>query len=93
MTWFEYNFLFVLAAGGKADPATLGDHGTAGYAQRARFYAVSASARLGYAKRVAGYIIFLAETTGLAPAERCSEARRVLDATGTWDGFLADIAG
>lgn len=93
MTWFEYNFLFVLAAGGKAEQAALGDHGAAGYAQRARFYAVSESARLGYAKRVAGYIIFLAETTGLAPAERCSEARRVLDATGTWDGFLADIAG
>ena len=93
MTWFEYNFLFVLAADGKAEPAALGDHGVAGYAQRARFYAVSEQARLGYAKRVAGYILFLAETTGLATEERCAEARTLLASVGTWDGFLADIAG
>jgi len=93
MTWFEYNFLFVLAAGGRSDVESLGDHGNEGYAQRARFYAISDSTRLAYAKRVADYIIFLAETTGLAPAERCAVARKQLASTGTWDGFLADIAG
>ncbi len=92
MTWFEYNFLFVLAAGGRAEVAALGDHGEAGYAQRARFYAVSAQARLGYAKRVAEYIVFLAETTGLAPAGRCAEARQRLAATTAWPDFLASIA-
>jgi hypothetical protein len=92
MTWFEYNFLFVLAAGGRADASALGDHGEAGYAQRARFYAVSEQARLGYAKRVAEYIVFLAETTGLVPVERCAQARQSLEATTTWPEFLAAIA-
>jgi hypothetical protein len=41
MTFFEYNFLYVLAAGGKPEKAALGDHSPAGYQQRARFYAIS----------------------------------------------------
>jgi hypothetical protein len=93
MTWFEYNFLFVLAAGGKAEKAALGDHGPAGYRQRARFYAVSPEARLNYARNVADYIIFLAETTGLADAARCAQARARLAATADLAGFTAAIAG
>ena len=31
MFFFEYNFLFVLAAGGRAEKAALGDHSAAGY--------------------------------------------------------------
>ena len=61
MFFFEYNFLYVLAAGGRADKSALGDHSPAGYAQRARFYAISADARLRYSKAVAGYIVFLAQ--------------------------------
>jgi hypothetical protein len=78
MTFFEYNFLYVLAAGGKPEKAALGDHTAAGYAQRARFYAISPEARLIYSKGVAAYLIFLAETTGLAPAGRCAAARKLL---------------
>jgi hypothetical protein len=92
MTFFEYNFLFVLAAHGKAEKAALGDHGPAGYSQRARFYAISNEGRLRYAKNVAAYLIFLAENTGLASASRCAEARRKLDATATFEEFLAAIA-
>lgn len=88
MTWFEYNFLFVLAAGGSADPAALGDHGPAGYRQRARFYAVSARTRFAYARNVAAYLVFLAESTGLAPAAACAEARRRLEAARTLDDLL-----
>ena len=58
----------VLAGGGRADKAALGDHTPAGYRQRARFYAISDEGRLRYAQDVARYICFLAETTGLAPA-------------------------
>ncbi len=63
MFFFEYNFLYVLAAGGRPEKAALGDHSAAGYAQRARFYAVSPEARLRYAQGVAGYLVFLAEHT------------------------------
>ncbi len=66
MFFFEYNFLYVLAAGGRPEKSALGDHTPAGYAQRARFYAISPEARLRFAKRVAAYLVFLAETTGLA---------------------------
>jgi hypothetical protein len=90
--FFEYNFLFVLAAGGRPEKAALGDHTAAGYAQRARFYAISPSARLLYAKGVAGYILFLAEHTGLVPAERCAAARALLERTQTYDEFLGDIS-
>jgi len=92
MTWFEYNFLFVLAAGGRADPAALGDHGADGYRQRARFYAVSAQARLAYLRNVAAYVIFLADTTGLAGAGICAAATVRLSRPTTLEAFLADIA-
>lgn len=76
--WFEYNFLFVLAANGRSDKAALGDHSPAGYRQRARFYQISQQARALYAKNVASYLIFLAETTGIAPATVCAKARAQL---------------
>jgi hypothetical protein len=89
MFWFEYNFLYVLAAGGST--SRLGDHGPAGYAQRARFYAVSPQARLGFARNVAGYILFVAETTGLASAAAVGAARRKLEALRDHDAFLRDL--
>jgi hypothetical protein len=89
MFFFEYNFLYVLAAGGST--SRLGDHGAAGYAQRARFYGVSDEARLLYAKGVAGYILFLAETTGLAPAARVASARERLAALTDHDAFERDL--
>jgi hypothetical protein len=92
MLFFEYNFLFVLAAGGRAQKAALGDHSPAGYAQRARFYGISPEAKLLYAKGVAGYLVFLAEHTGLAPAERCAAVRTLLAAAGTYDEFVAEIS-
>lgn len=93
MFWFEYNFLFVLAAGGKAEKSALGDHSPAGYRQRERFYSISAEGRLNFAANVARYILFLCETTGLAPAERCEAARAKLDSYADFDAFLADIGG
>ena len=92
MFWFEYNFLFVLAAGGRSATAALGDHGPAGYAQRARFYAISPVGRLGYLRRVAEYLLFLAETTGQAPAVVCAAAKARLAAYRAPEDFLADIA-
>ncbi|HEX6766173.1 MAG TPA: tagaturonate epimerase family protein [Polyangiaceae bacterium] len=92
MFWFEYNFLFVLAADGRAEKAALGDHGRAGYRQRARFYAVSPAGRLGYAKNVAEYLCFLAETTGQAPSEACARAKKKLGAYTSYDALVADIA-
>ena len=92
MIFFEYNFLYVLAAGGRPEKAALGDHTPAGYAQRARFYAVSAEARLRYAQRVAGYLIFLSENTGLASKERCAASRKLLEGYATLDAMLNDIS-
>ena len=92
MFFFEYNFLYVLAAGGRPDKTALGDHSPAGYAQRARFYAISPEARLNYSKGVASYIVFLAETTGLVPAERCAAARARLAGYTTLDAMLDDIS-
>jgi hypothetical protein len=89
MFWFEYNFLYVLAAGGAT--SRLGDHGPAGYAQRARFYAVSAEARLDYARNVADYLLFLTETTGLAEAGRVAPARKKLASFADYDAFLRDL--
>jgi len=92
MFWFEYNFLFVLAAAGKADKSALGDHSPAGYQQRARFYAISDEGRLNFSKNVASYIVFLAENTGLASAERCAGARKLLERYSTLDQMLADVS-
>ena len=92
MFWFEYNFLFVLAAGGRAEKKALGDHMPAGYQQRARFYAISDEGRLNFARGIARYIIFLAENTGLAPAARCAAARQLLDRYTNIGDFLADIS-
>lgn len=92
MFFFEYNFLYVLAAGGRADKASLGDHTPAGYAQRARFYSISSEARLLYAKGVARYLVFLAEHTGLAPQARCQAAGVLLDRYATLEAMLADIS-
>jgi hypothetical protein len=92
MIFFEYNFLYVLAAGGRPEKAALGDHSPAGYAQRARFYAVSAEARLRFAQRIAAYLIFLAENTGLASKERCAAASRLLAGYTTLDAMLNDIS-
>lgn len=92
MTFFEYNFLYVLAADGKPEKAALGDHSPAGYRQRARFYAVSPEARLLFAKRIAAYLIFLAENTGLASQERCAGASKLLASYATLDAMLNDIS-
>jgi len=92
MFFFEYNFLFVLAAGGRPEKSALGNHKAPGYSQRARFYSISPEARLLYAKGVAGYIIFLAETTGLAAAERCAGARSLLGRTTSYEAFLGEIS-
>lgn len=92
MFFFEYNFLYVLAAGGKAEKSALGDHTAAGYAQRARFYAVSDEARLLFSKRIAAYLVFLAENTGLASAERCAATAKLLASYTTLDAMLGDIS-
>jgi hypothetical protein len=92
MVFFEYNFLYVLAAGGKPEKSALGDHTAAGYAQRARFYAISPEARLLFSKRIAAYLIFLAENTGLAPKERCAATSKLLASYTTLDVMLGDIS-
>ena len=92
MIFFEYNFLYVLAAGGKAAKSALGDHSPAGYAQRARFYGISPDARLRFARGIASYLIFLAETTGLAPKERCAATRKLLASYTTLAAMLNDIS-
>ncbi len=91
MFFFEYNFLYVLAAGGQPDKSALGDHSPAGYAQRARFYDISPEARLNYSKAVAKYIIFLAQHTGLADASRCASATTKLERYSAIEPMLADI--
>ncbi|MFT3830121.1 MAG: tagaturonate epimerase family protein [Opitutaceae bacterium] len=89
---FEYNFLYVLAGGGRAEKAALGDHTPAGYGQRARFYAISAEAQLLFAQGIAGYLVFLAENTKLVPAARCAAARAKLAAFASYEELLNDIA-
>ena len=91
MFFFEYNFLYVLAAGGRPVKAALGDHSPAGYAQRARFYAISPEARLHFAKAIASYIIFLAENTGLVPSQTCADARHRLNRYTTLDQMFGEI--
>ena len=90
--FFEYNFLFVLAAGGRPEKSALGDHTPAGYTQRSRFYSISPAGRLLFAKGIAGYIVFLAENTGLAATERCAAARKLLDRTGSYEEFISEIS-
>ncbi len=92
MIFFEYNFLYVLAAGGKPEKSALGDHTPAGYQQRARFYAVSAETRLLFSKRIAAYLIFLAENTGLATKERCAATSKLLASYTTLEAMLGDIS-
>ena len=92
MFWFEYNFLYVLAAEGRSDKASLGDHTLAGYQQRARFYAISQEGQLLYAKNVARYLCFLAETTGQASALSCHAAREQLRQLHSYQQFLDGIA-
>ncbi|MCF7688199.1 MAG: tagaturonate epimerase family protein [Cephaloticoccus sp.] len=92
MVFFEYNFLYVLAAGGRPEKAALGDHTPAGYAQRERFYSVSAEARLRFSQRIAAYLIFLAENTGLASRERCAAASKQLAGYTSLDALLSDIS-
>ncbi len=92
MFWFEYNFLYVLAANGRAEKSALGDHSPAGYQQRARFYCISDEGRLNFAKNIASYIVFLAENTGLAAKERCAGALKVLQGYTTMEQFLGDIS-
>ncbi len=92
MFWFEYNFLHVLAAGGRAEKSALGDHTPAGYRQRARFYAISDEGRLNFAKNIAAYIVFLAHHTGLAPAAGCVAAEAKLAGYSSLAAMLNDIA-
>ena len=91
MFWFEYNFLFVLAAEGRADKSALGDHSPKGYRQRARFYAVSSEAKLAYARRVADYLCFLSETTGMASFARCAAARAKLATYRSYEALVSAI--
>ena len=91
--WFEYNFLFVLAADGSSDKESLGDHSAAGYRQRSRFYEISDEGRLLYAQRVAEYILFLAETTGISASETCDRARQELKSFSEFEDFLKSIFG
>ena len=92
MFWFEYNFLYVLAAEGRAEKSALGDHSPAGYRQRARFYSISDEGRLLYSKNVARYIVFLAENTALATKERCAAALALLDRYTSLAEMLGDIS-
>ena len=91
MFFFEYNFLYVLAAGGRPDKTSLGDHSPAGYAQRARFYTISPEARLNFSKAVADYIVFLAATTGLVEPNRCATAAARLERYTSLEEMLSEI--
>jgi hypothetical protein len=92
MFWFEYNFLHVLAGGGRAEKSALGDHTPAGYQQRARFYGISEEGRLNFARNIARYIVFLAENTGLASAATCAAANKLLDRYTSLNEMLNDIS-
>jgi hypothetical protein len=92
MFWFEYNFLYVLAAEGKAEKSALGDHTKSGYEQRARFYAVSDEGRLRYAQNVAQYLLFLAEATGMATPSACQLASQKLGRYSAYSELVRDIA-
>jgi hypothetical protein len=81
----------VLAAGGRAEKAALGDHTPAGYRQRASFYAISDEGRLNFAKNIATYLVFLAQNTGLAPAAVCATASAKLAGYTSLGAMRADI--
>ena len=90
--WFEYNFLYVLAAEGSPEKKALGDHSPKGYQQRQRFYSISDEGRLLYSKRVVEYILFLAENTGLASKDNCSKAAEELARIENFKEFIASIS-
>ena len=92
MLFFEYNFLYVLAADGKATKTALGDHSPLGYKQRKRFYSISDEARLNYSKRVAAYLIFLAENTGLVTSETAAKAKSELSGYADHANLIDEIA-
>jgi len=90
--WFEYNFLYILAADGSAEKMALGDHSPKGYQQRERFYSISDEGRLLYSKRVVEYILFLAENTGLVSSKVCDQAKIELDLIKSYSSFVDSIA-
>jgi hypothetical protein len=92
MYWFEYNFLYVLTADGRAEKSALGDHSPRGYNQRSRFYSISDEARLLYSRRVAEYLIFLAESTTLVTAEKAKQVREKLNSYPTLAALEKDIS-
>ncbi|PCJ62285.1 MAG: hypothetical protein COA79_04275 [Planctomycetota bacterium] len=89
MHWFEYNFLYVLAAEGSTKQ--LGNHLKPGYDQRKRFYAISEEGKLLFAKGIASYIIFLAETTGISNSETIANAKEKLSNIDNFDTLLAQV--
>ena len=90
--WFEYNFLYVLAADGSAEKSALGNHKAAGYRQRSRFYEISEQGKLLYVQRVASYILFLAESTGVSTPEICRKAKEELASYVTFPEFMSSIS-
>jgi len=89
MFWFEYNFLFVLAAQGSSEK--LGDHGVDGYKQRKRFYTISDEGKLLFAKNIASYIVFLAESTGIVEKSKAKEIHDNLASVSSYESFLEQI--
>ena len=90
--WFEYNFLYVLAAEGSPEKEALGDHSPKGYQQRQRFYSISDEGRLLYSKRVVEYILFLAENTGLVSKDKCSNVAEELARIENFEEFIGSIS-
>ncbi|MAH25947.1 MAG: hypothetical protein CMI19_03190 [Opitutae bacterium] len=90
--WFEYNFLYVLAAAGASDKKALGDHSAEGYKQRQRFYSISEEGRLLYVKRVAEYILFLATNTSLVDSQVCENAKAELALINSYSNFIDSIS-
>ncbi len=90
MFWFEYNFLYVLAGGGRLDQ--LGDHSRTGYEQRERFYTISDEGQLRFARRIAEYLIFLTESTGMVTAKKAGETRKKLAAYKSPEDMYDDIS-
>ena len=88
--WFEYNFLFILAASGNID--CLGDHSTDGYRQRSRFYRISNQARMFYAQQTVAYILFLAKSTGLVKLDRIRIATEKIAEFSSYQDLLNDIS-